>query len=63
MTNNWRKSNYIEAERDMINTFRQYSIKLQGSCTLLIISHSFNKKANQKEFQHNVEINMNTGGR
>lgn len=50
MTNNWRKSNYIEAERDMINILRYYSIKLPDSFVSLILSHSFNRKANQKEF-------------
>ena len=50
MTNNWRKSNYIEAERDMINIFRYYSIKLPDSFASLILSHSFNRKASQKEF-------------
>lgn len=44
----------------MINILGYYSIKLLDSSATLIISHSFNRKANQKEFQHNVQINKNT---
>lgn len=63
MTNIWRKSNYIDTERNMINLFEYYSVKLPDSFVSLM-SRSFNGKAkSERIFTRCRDQEEHRGGR